>query len=52
MIRLPFAILLWALVALVVAVPLGLGGLYLTAILLEPEHREMAKPVPGVKVRP
>lgn len=27
------------------------GGLYVMAIFLEPEQREMSTPVPGVKVR-
>ena len=39
---------------LIVAGILGavvLGGLYVLAIFLEPEQREMSTPVPGVKVR-
>jgi hypothetical protein len=27
------------------------GGMYLLAVFLEPEQREMSTPVPGVKVR-
>ncbi|MBX9591339.1 MAG: hypothetical protein K2X43_18785 [Hyphomonadaceae bacterium] len=27
------------------------GGLYVIAIVLEPEQRDMSTPVPGVKVR-
>ena len=30
---------------------LVVGGLYLMAVLLEPEQREMSTSVPGVKVR-
>jgi hypothetical protein len=39
---------------LIVAGVLGaiaFGGLYVMAIFLEPEQREMSTPVPGVKVR-
>ncbi len=39
---------------LIVAGVLGavvFGGLYVVAIILEPEQREMSTPVPGVKVR-